>query len=54
MWALTELAKNPRVMKVAQAEIKSCLGYKLMVEESDLDRFQYLKIVFKLSGYIHH
>ena len=28
VWAMTELVKNPRVMKKVQTEIRSCVGRK--------------------------
>ncbi|XP_026432186.1 cytochrome P450 71B36-like [Papaver somniferum] len=42
-WAMAELAKNPKAMKKVQEEIRSHVGSKGNVEESDLDNFHYLK-----------
>ena len=33
VWAMTELVKNPRVMKKVQNEIRSCVGRKPNVNE---------------------
>ncbi|GAB4860610.1 hypothetical protein Ancab_035770 [Ancistrocladus abbreviatus] len=46
-WAMTELIMNPQVMKKAQAEIRSVIGERLVVSESDLPQLHYLKAVVK-------
>ncbi|KAI4373755.1 hypothetical protein MLD38_011839 [Melastoma candidum] len=52
-WTMTELARNPRVMKKLQDEIRSCVGNKKAVTEDDLDQLQYLKLVLKESMRLH-
>ncbi|TXG46884.1 hypothetical protein EZV62_026178 [Acer yangbiense] len=49
VWAMTELIKNPRVMKKLQAEIRSFVGKnKPLVEEAVCNQnLKYLKMVFK-------
>ncbi|KAJ0538843.1 putative cytochrome P450 [Helianthus annuus] len=46
-WILSVLIKHPRVMKELQKELKTMVGDKLMVEESDLTRLRYLHMVVK-------
>ncbi|KAJ0901558.1 putative cytochrome P450 [Helianthus annuus] len=45
-WILSVLIKHPRVMKELQKELKTMVGDKLMVEESDLTRLRYLHMAF--------
>ncbi|XP_026411008.1 cytochrome P450 71A1-like [Papaver somniferum] len=53
-WAMTELIKNPEVMKKVQEEIRSYdLGMKGKVEESDLHQFIYLKMVITETMRLH-
>ncbi|KAK9131406.1 hypothetical protein Sjap_011893 [Stephania japonica] len=47
VWAMTELARKPELMKKAQEEIRTSVGKKGMVEEGDLEQLHYLKIVVK-------
>ncbi|XP_062110460.1 cytochrome P450 71B34-like [Humulus lupulus] len=51
-WAMAELARNPRVMKKVQDEIRSCLK-KSKVTESDIHQLQYLKMVVKETLRLH-
>jgi len=44
-WALSELLRNPRVMKTLQDEIQNEVGNKRMVDEKDLKKFRYLDMV---------
>eukprot|EP00262_Sarcandra_glabra_P001217 TRINITY_DN1123_c0_g2_i1.p1 TRINITY_DN1123_c0_g2~~TRINITY_DN1123_c0_g2_i1.p1 ORF type:complete len:513 (-),score=66.19 TRINITY_DN1123_c0_g2_i1:358-1896(-) len=46
-WGLTELMMNPRVLTKAQDEVRRVVGKKEKVEESDLDKLEYLKLVVK-------
>ncbi|GAB4860617.1 hypothetical protein Ancab_035777 [Ancistrocladus abbreviatus] len=46
-WAMTELIMNPPAKKKAQAEIRSVIGERLVVSESDLPQLHYLKAVVK-------
>ncbi|XP_004488758.1 cytochrome P450 71AU50-like [Cicer arietinum] len=52
-WTISELLKNPRVMKKVQKELESVVGLKRKVEESDLDKLEYLDMVIKESFRIH-
>ncbi|KAM6562346.1 hypothetical protein CsatB_022344 [Cannabis sativa] len=54
-WAMAELAKNPRVMKKIQDEIRNyCLKKnKVMITESDIDQLHYLKMVVKETLRLH-
>ncbi|KAK7358292.1 hypothetical protein VNO77_00219 [Canavalia gladiata] len=44
-WALSELLRHPRVMKVLQDEIENEVGIGRMVEEKDLMKLNYLNMV---------
>ncbi|MCI01678.1 cytochrome P450 [Trifolium medium] len=44
-WALSELLRHPRVMKILQDEIQNEIGNKRMVEEKDLKMLNYLDMV---------
>ncbi|XP_073101142.1 cytochrome P450 71A1-like [Elaeis guineensis] len=46
-WGMTELMRNPRIMKNAQDEVRGFLGNKGKVEESDVQQLHYLKLVVK-------
>ena len=50
---MTELVKNPRVMKKVQTEIRSCVGRKSNVDESELEKLGYLKMVVKETLRLH-
>ncbi|KAF6137218.1 hypothetical protein GIB67_030982 [Kingdonia uniflora] len=47
VWAMPELAKNPRVMKKVQDEVRRCVGKKKKVDGKDLDQLHYLTMVMK-------
>ncbi|KAL5758944.1 hypothetical protein ACOSP7_021555 [Xanthoceras sorbifolium] len=55
VWAMTELIKNPRVMKKLQAEIRSFVGNinTPLVEETVCENIKYLKMVFKETLRLH-
>ncbi|GKF77459.1 cytochrome P450 71AV8-like protein, partial [Tanacetum coccineum] len=44
-WTMSELMKNPRVMKKVQAEVRYTLQGKEKIHESDIKGLDYLKIV---------
>ena len=50
---MAELAKRPNLMKKAQAEVRSCIGNKGFVTESDTDQLQYLKMIVKETFRLH-
>lgn len=52
-WAMSELIKNPTVLKQAQDEIRRVVGEKNRVEESDIPHLQYLKLVLKETFRLH-
>ncbi|KAJ6793579.1 cytochrome P450 71A9-like [Iris pallida] len=52
-WTMAELMRHPSVMRKAQNEVRSIVGKKGKVEESDLDRLQYLKCVLKEVFRVH-
>jgi len=52
-WTLSELIRNPDVMKKVQMELESVVGMKRRVEESDLEKLEYLDMVIKESMRLH-
>ncbi|MCD7450229.1 hypothetical protein HAX54_004526 [Datura stramonium] len=52
-WMLSELLKNPDIMKKLQKELEEVVGLNRMVEESDLENLKYLNMVFKESFRLH-
>ncbi|EHA8586207.1 Cytochrome P450 71A9 [Cocos nucifera] len=46
-WGMTELIRNPMVMKKAQDEVRALLGNKGKVEEDDVQQLHYLKLIIK-------
>ncbi|KAL1567914.1 cytochrome P450 71AU50-like [Salvia divinorum] len=52
-WILSELLRNPTVMKKLQKELEQVVGLKRLVEESDLDQLEYLDMVVKESLRLH-
>ncbi|KAL5727873.1 hypothetical protein ACHQM5_001018 [Ranunculus cassubicifolius] len=53
VWAMTELIRNPVVMKKAQDEVREVVGKKEIVEEGDLPQLNYLKLVVKEALRLH-
>ncbi|KAF5195940.1 Cytochrome p450 [Thalictrum thalictroides] len=52
-WVIAELVKNPRVMKLVQEELENVVGLERMVEETDIIKLSYLKMVIMESMRIH-
>ena len=52
-WTLSELLRNPRVMKNLQTELESVVGARKMVEEQDLGKLKYLDMVVKETFRLH-
>ncbi|GLT81792.1 hypothetical protein SLE2022_002250 [Rubroshorea leprosula] len=52
-WAMAELAKNPRVMKKVQEELRKRVGKKGKVSEIDIEKLPYLKAVVKENWRLH-
>ncbi|KAG4940789.1 hypothetical protein JHK87_044660 [Glycine soja] len=52
-WTLSELLKNPRVMKKVQMELETMVGMQRKVKESDLDKLEYLDMVIKEKMRLH-
>lgn len=52
-WVLSELFRQPRVMKKVQEELEQTIGLNRMVDEADLDNLKYLDMVVKESFRLH-
>ncbi|XVF17152.1 hypothetical protein REPUB_Repub10bG0094800 [Reevesia pubescens] len=52
-WTISELIKHPRVMVKVQKELENVVGMQRMVEESDLEKLEYLNMVVKESFRLH-
>ncbi|XP_006582619.1 cytochrome P450 71AU50-like [Glycine max] len=52
-WTLSELLKNPQVMKKVQMELETVVGMQRKVKESDLDKLEYLDMVIKENMRLH-
>ncbi|CAJ1943746.1 unnamed protein product [Sphenostylis stenocarpa] len=52
-WSISELVRNPRIMKKAQEEVREVVGHKAKVEGKDMSGMQYLKCVIKETLRLH-
>ncbi|XP_052196532.1 cytochrome P450 71AU50-like isoform X1 [Diospyros lotus] len=52
-WTLSELLRHPRVMNKVQDELQQVVGMERMVEETDLDKLEYLEMVVKEAFRLH-
>lgn len=52
-WILSELVRNPTIMKKVQEEVRKVVGHKSNVEENDIDQMYYLKCVVKETLRLH-
>ena len=52
-WAMSELIRNPKVMKTLQNEVREVAGSKEEINEQDLDKMPYLKAVLKENLRMH-
>ncbi|KAK9019069.1 hypothetical protein V6N11_034108 [Hibiscus sabdariffa] len=53
IWAMTELVRNPTLMKKAQDEVRGIVGKKGRVEQTDLDQLHYNKLIIKETLRLH-
>ncbi|KAI3874019.1 hypothetical protein MKX03_029169 [Papaver bracteatum] len=52
-WVMTEVVRNPEVMRKAKDEISQVVGYQRKIEESDIDSLPYLGAVIKEAMRLH-
>ncbi|GFQ04614.1 cytochrome p450 71a6 [Phtheirospermum japonicum] len=52
-WAIAELIRNPRTMKVLQNEVREVAGSKKEIDEDDVEKMTYLKAVIKETLRLH-
>ncbi|KAJ8539315.1 hypothetical protein K7X08_013567 [Anisodus acutangulus] len=52
-WILTELLRQPHVMKKLQKELEEVVGLERMIKESDLENLKYLDMVVKEGMRLH-
>ena len=52
-WAMSELIKNPKVMKKAQAEVRKIFNRREKVDETGINEMKYLKSIVKETLRLH-
>ncbi|KAM3714810.1 hypothetical protein ACJW31_01G362200 [Castanea mollissima] len=52
-WTMSELLRNPKVMEKAQAEVRKVLEGKRKIEDTDIQKLDYVKSVVKESLRLH-
>ncbi|XP_060671130.1 cytochrome P450 71D9 [Ziziphus jujuba] len=52
-WAMSEMVKNPRVMKEAQSEVRRVFRGKANVDETEIHELKYLRSVIKETMRLH-
>ena len=52
-WTMTELLRNPKVMKKLQHEVRGILKHKQEITNDDLQKMHYLKVVIKEAMRLH-
>ncbi|CAI9302985.1 unnamed protein product [Lactuca saligna] len=53
VWAMSEIIRSPRVMQKVQSEIRNCAGRKQKIDETDVSKMTYLKMVVKETLRLH-
>lgn len=53
IWIMSELMRNPKVMRKAQAEVRGLVENKTRVDEEDVKKLRYLKMVVKENFRLH-
>ncbi|PIA27337.1 hypothetical protein AQUCO_08000013v1 [Aquilegia coerulea] len=52
-WTFAELLRNPRIMEKAQAEVRKIFRGKATIDQADIDKLDYLRLVIKESLRLH-
>lgn len=52
-WVMSELIRNPKVLKKATEEVRQVINDKDLVQETDLKRLNYVKLVIKETMRLH-
>ncbi|KAF2298491.1 hypothetical protein GH714_023782 [Hevea brasiliensis] len=52
-WMMSELMKNPRIMKKAQEEVRRVVGNKSNITEDGINQMEYLKCIMKETVRFH-
>jgi len=52
-WLMTELIKNPRIMKKAQEEVRRVVNKKSKIDVNDINKMDYLKCILKETLRLH-